>query len=180
MAERPSAQERFAATPISGILGALIGIGILSLYFKSRTFENSVLKSGHFAVGIALMVWGLKTAVFAKRTPPETPKWNRWNPYHANFTREGLVYLAIMMTVFVGALLGRSNLLLLVFGLLAGPFVVNGYVTLTMLQKILLRRLVPKRVMVGEPLLGGNRICEQPPLALVLDDDRTRSLGERR
>lgn len=86
----------------------------------------------------------------AKQTARQLLSWQHWTRYRAYFTREGLSYLGIMMVVFIGALLGRSNLLLLVFGLLAGPFVMNGYVTLTMLQRTTLRRRAPDRVMMGE------------------------------
>jgi len=39
--------------------------------------------------------------------------------------REGLVYLGIMLLLAVGGLIGHSNMLLLVFGLMAGPWVLK-------------------------------------------------------
>lgn len=64
--------------------------------------------------------------------------------------REGVVYLAIMLTLAVGALLGHRNMPLLVFGMMAGPFVINGWIVYVMLKNVSLTRRVPRRAMVGE------------------------------
>ncbi|MDG1898118.1 MAG: DUF58 domain-containing protein [Fuerstiella sp.] len=64
--------------------------------------------------------------------------------------REGIVYLAIMLTLAVGALLGHRNMPLLVFGMMAGPFVLNGWIVYVMLKKVSVTRRVPRRAMVGE------------------------------
>ncbi|HIE99066.1 MAG TPA: DUF58 domain-containing protein [Fuerstia sp.] len=64
--------------------------------------------------------------------------------------REGVVYLAIMLALAVGALLGHRNMPLLVFGMMAGPFVLNGWIVYVMLKNVSLTRRVPRRAMVGE------------------------------
>ena len=56
-----------------------------------------------------------------------------------------------MIVLFVGALLGRSNPLLLVFALMAGPFVANAWVSFVLLKRLTVRRYLPERVMAGEP-----------------------------
>ena len=63
---------------------------------------------------------------------------------------EGIVYLAIMFVLFTGAMLTKSNMLLLVFALMAGPFVINGWMTFGMLQSARVSRTAPERAMVGE------------------------------
>jgi len=63
---------------------------------------------------------------------------------------EGLVYLTIMFALFTGAMLTRSNMLLLVFALMAGPFVINGWLTFGMLQAARVDRRSPRRVMSAE------------------------------
>lgn len=63
---------------------------------------------------------------------------------------EGLVYLTIMFALFTGAMLTRSNMLLLVFALMAGPFVINGWLTFGMLQAARVGRRAPPRAMAGE------------------------------
>ena len=57
-----------------------------------------------------------------------------------------------MGVMFIGAVIGQSNMLILVFALMAGPFVLNGWATFTMLKRMSVKRLVPPRVMAGEPL----------------------------
>ena len=63
---------------------------------------------------------------------------------------EGLVYLTIMFALFTGAMLTKSNMLLLVFALMAGPFVINGWMTFGMLQAARVTRSTPQRAMAGE------------------------------
>ena len=58
----------------------------------------------------------------------------------------------IMIVIFSGSLLGRSNMLMLVFSMMAGPFVVNGWITYSMLKRTSLERVAPERVMAGEPI----------------------------
>lgn len=64
--------------------------------------------------------------------------------------REGVVYLGIMLVIAVGALLGHSNMLLLVFGLMAGPFVVNGWIVMSMLHRVTVERHLPPSATAGE------------------------------
>ena len=45
----------------------------------------------------------------------------------------------IMIVIFSGSLLGRSNMLMLVFSMMAGPFVVNGWITYSMLKRTVAR-----------------------------------------
>ena len=67
--------------------------------------------------------------------------------------REGIVYLGIMLIVAVGALTGGSpdtgNILLLVFGMMAGPFVLNGWVVDAMLTRVTVRRQHPLTTQAG-------------------------------
>jgi len=64
--------------------------------------------------------------------------------------RDGLVYLLMMTVLFVGSVLSRENMLMLVFAMMTGPFVLNGWITYSMLKNIKLKRLIPQRVMMGE------------------------------
>ena len=66
--------------------------------------------------------------------------------------REGMVYLAIMLMLAVGALLGHQNTLLLVFGLMAGPFVLNGWIVYFMLKGLTIERTAPRHCMAGETI----------------------------
>lgn len=64
--------------------------------------------------------------------------------------REGLVYLVIMIVLFSGSLVGHNNMLMLVFAMLTGPFVINGWSAFAMLKSCRPVRTAPPRVMCGE------------------------------
>src|SRR5688572_28025716 len=73
-----------------------------------------------------------------------------WTGYHDRMPREAAVFLGIMFMLFMGALLGRSNMLVLVFGLMAGSFIMNGSIMLNMLWMTRATRTLPVRVMAGQ------------------------------
>ena len=64
--------------------------------------------------------------------------------------REGIVYLGIMIVIAVAALTGGNpdtgNMLLLIFGMMAGPFVFNGWVVMGMLSRVSVSRHLPTSV----------------------------------
>lgn len=66
--------------------------------------------------------------------------------------KEGIIFLVMMFAFFIGAMMGQSNLLLLIFSMMAGAFVVNGSVGYNMLRKIQITRKIPNHVMVGCPV----------------------------
>jgi len=61
--------------------------------------------------------------------------------------REGIVYLGIMLVIAIAALTGGNpdtgNMLLLIFGMMAGPFVFNGWVVMGMLSRVSVSRHLP-------------------------------------
>ena len=67
--------------------------------------------------------------------------------------REGLVYLGMMLLLAVGGLVGHSNMLLLVFGLMAGPWVLNGWFVYTTLRGVTVERQARDRVIAGESVV---------------------------
>ncbi len=95
------------------------------------------------AAGAAHVVWTLVPT-----------RWARWLPgisrYRVDFPREGIGFLLIMTVLFIGSSLTQSNMLLLVFAAMAGPFVVNGWITFNMLQGLRVQRVPPARAMATE------------------------------
>jgi len=79
--------------------------------------------------------------------------WKRFRrrSLQARIPHEGVGYVVILIVLMWGSLLGHSNLLLLVFAIMAGPWIVNGGLCYGLLKGIDLRRRAPKRVMAGEP-----------------------------
>ena len=67
--------------------------------------------------------------------------------------REGIVYLGIMLIIAIAALTGGNpdtgNMLLLIFGMMAGPFVLNGWVVVAMLARVNVSRCLPVSVSAG-------------------------------
>lgn len=67
--------------------------------------------------------------------------------------REGLVYLGIMLVIAIAALTGGNpdtgNMLLLVFGMMAGPFVLNGWLVVGMLTRLSVSRSIPAATQAG-------------------------------
>ena len=68
--------------------------------------------------------------------------------------REGVVYVGIMLIIAIAALTGGNpdtgNMLLLVFGMMAGPFVFNGWVVAAMLARVTVSRMVPHAAEAGQ------------------------------
>ena len=141
--------------PVSGVVSLLIGFALGVLYIKGWTFLTPTpawLLVAHVTLAAGLFLSGLKS-IFRGRERHVRPTsiWlARLMPYRIEVTREGWLYFIIMVTVLVGAMLGKHNLLLLVFGLLAGPFVLNGHIALTMLTRNQVSRSLPPRAMQGE------------------------------
>ena len=112
---------------------------------------GGVLSQGVYWGFIAiLLASGLQQLSLSVTTPARRRRSSSSNRYRIRFPREGLIYLTIMVVLFIGSLLGRENRLMLVFAMMAGPFVINGWATFTMLQAAGVERQAPRRAMAGE------------------------------
>ncbi|MBX3439689.1 MAG: DUF58 domain-containing protein [Planctomycetaceae bacterium] len=138
---------------VGGIAAMTFGFAVLAAEFRYGVFRAQAGDWARLLVGFAAIVvaaWGLKELI------------RGWWPglkLRSGLSRrnrfmlpvEGQVYCLIMVVLFCGSSIGRSNTLLLVFALMAGPFIVNGGITYLMLKKLTVRRTLPRRVMAGEP-----------------------------
>ncbi|MCA9074282.1 MAG: DUF58 domain-containing protein [Planctomycetaceae bacterium] len=99
---------------------------------------------------LGLSVWGLKE-ILADRWSriSRTPQRTRSNRFMMPI--EGVIYCVIMFVLLAGSVVGRSNTLMLVFSLMAGPFIMNGSIMFMMLKRLSVSRNMPPRVMAGEP-----------------------------
>ena len=139
--------------PVSGVVSLMAGVALGALYIKGYTFVSPAmtwLRLIHVILASGTFLWGIKSLLLGKKRHHHSQWWAHLMPYRIEVTREGWLYFIIMVTVLVGALLGKHNMLLLVFGLLAGPFVLNGHIALTMLTRNQVIRTLPPRVMQGE------------------------------
>ncbi|WP_437225642.1 DUF58 domain-containing protein [Planctomicrobium sp. SH661] len=135
---------------ITGAALMLGGMGLVFFEVQTGYLHRRLGLAGHFLSiisGTTLSIWGLKEVV--------SQLWPRLagRGYHFRIPGVGLAYLAIMFVLFIGSILARSNLLIMVFCVMAGSFVVNGWLTFTMLRRTRMQRDVPDRVMAGETFM---------------------------
>ena len=70
--------------------------------------------------------------------------------HHMSITREGLFYLAVMGTILVAAIIRQINLLMLLYGVLAGPLLISWSLVRQTLKKVDVARKCPSTVTAGE------------------------------
>ncbi|TWT57142.1 hypothetical protein KOR42_05000 [Thalassoglobus neptunius] len=125
----------------------VLGLTLVVFEMWSGRVYNQLGSAGRVAAilsGTAFSVWGLKEVIASL-----FPSWTKSSDSFL-LPVEGWAYLIIMCVLFIGALIGRSNLLLMVFASMAGPFIMNGWFTFTMLRRLNGGRSLPERVMAGE------------------------------
>jgi uncharacterized protein (DUF58 family) len=116
-------------------------------------FSEAWSESGYlmfWAIIILLLVAGTVRLVIDHMPGPGRPGSSPHHRHRVLIPKEGLVYLVIMIVLFVGSLLGHENMLMLVFAMLAGPFVINGWAAFAMLKGSQVSRTTPRRAMCGE------------------------------
>ncbi len=118
--------------------------------------------------------------------------------------REGMIYLGIMLVIAVGALTGGNpdtgNMLLLVFGMMAGPFVVNGWIVVAMLARVHVvrthpltapagaffsvemimrngKRVMSSRLVEARDVVEGNQLREEPSVTFVRVGPKEERIG---
>jgi len=140
-------EKRQRGWTVSWIGALLVLVGIELVFSVSQNVRNPIASWAILVLGVLAGAAGLREIYLAMipyvwRTRPRQK---------ASLSRAGFVYLSMMTVFCVGSLQGRSNLLMLVFALSAGPFILNGWTTYSMLKRISLRRNFPERAMAGEP-----------------------------
>lgn len=171
-------RQSIKSISVTGIVFVVLGLGMVLYEFQSEFMLQrlGLLGRGIMLVcGTALSVWGLKE-VIAGYWPRLAGK-----GYHFNIPLEGAVYLLIMIALFVGSLIGRNNPLMMVFAVMAGPFIMNGWFTFTMLKGLKVSRELPERIMAGEPftvsLTLGNPKSWMSVWLMLLRDAATHPAG---
>lgn len=145
-----SVRSRFAlsAGALTQLLAAVACF--LGAFVLPNTFREFRGMSGQVLVvlGVVMLCLGLVNVFFGRqigRLMSRAGKRSR-----VVIPREGIGFLAIMLTLAVGALMGHRNMPLLVFGMMAGPFVLNGAIVYRMLKGVHVERRAPRRAVAGE------------------------------
>lgn len=144
---RSRLENAVQAFSMTGFILMLSGMGLVIFEVQTEFLYRRLGFSGHLLsilCGTALSVWGLKENV-ATLWPRLTGR-----GYQFRIPREGASFIAIMIVLFIGSNLAPSNIMMMVFCVMASAFVVNGWLTFTMLRGAHLHRELPDRVMAGE------------------------------
>ena len=129
----------------------LVGLGLIAFELRYGLLRDRLGVAGRVVLvvcAVGFSVWGLQELIAGW-----WPQLSRrgFARHRSGFPTEGRAYILVMIVLFAGALLGRSNPLLLVFALMAGPFVANAWVSFVLLKRLSVTRYLPERVMAGEP-----------------------------
>lgn len=134
-----------ALTQFLGAAACFLGAFVLPHTFPEfRGISEYVL----IALGAIMLLLGLTNFFFGRQIGRLMHRMGRRS--RVVVPREGIGYLAIMLVLAIGALLGHRNMPLLVFGMMAGPFVFNGWVVYGMLRGVEVKRIAPRRAVAGQ------------------------------
>lgn len=132
-------------------IGAMIiGLGMILLDLGTGVITASLstpVKLLTYIPGILLSVWGMKQILTLEAEVADGRSRKVWR-----LPSEGVAYILIFGIMFLASIIGRSNPLMLVFSMMAGPFIINGSITLSMTRNVTTKRKVPPRVMTNEPV----------------------------
>lgn len=153
MIETPSSEHPVKSGSFASRLPAVTVILLVLVYFRAPALTAEWPFAVH--LGIRLLVAVIGVAFFFRVVQSLSQKsavrtWLRLGHHQMGIPLEGWIYLGIMFVLFTGAMLTNQNTLMLVFAFMAGPFVINGWMTFGMLQSARVHRDTPRRAMVGE------------------------------
>ena len=132
-------------------LSLAIGLTVASFWLPNLTANWSVIGDIGFRTFVVFLgTVGLSQIAAALSSTRGSLAMPRFAGHRSVIPPEGLVYLAIMFVLFIGAMLTKQNTLLLVFAMMVGPFVVNGSLAFGMLRATRIVRSAPRRAMAGE------------------------------
>jgi Protein of unknown function DUF58 len=96
-------------------------------------------------------------------------------------TREGAIYLVVLVFIAAGALLRNINLLILMTGIMVAPVLIGWRISLAMMKRIRLKRTLPKICFAQQPFEVNwevkNNLPSLSSWQLVLRDQCTRVIA---
>lgn len=109
---------------------------------------GGTLRWGLISLAAYLLFFGARQTMLAMNSSGVRSA--RWNRHRMAVTRAGIVYVIIMSVMFIGSILGKTNMLMFVFAMMIGPWVLNGWIAFSMLRKTHAKRTLPRRATAGE------------------------------
>jgi protein-glutamine gamma-glutamyltransferase len=146
-AGQSAAQPRLGALSWAGIVVVSLGAGGLLLVRWNSTF--GFLPVALVVIGTGLLIYGAKRFVDRLVRGQAAPVARQ----RVGLTRPGAMALIMAVLLLAGAYLGPSNMLMLVFVMVVGPFIVNGWYAFGMIRRLTLARAAPQQVIAGEPVM---------------------------
>ena len=136
-----------------GVTAIISGAGLVLVLKRFPVFADYWDGKSYwilFAAAVYLLLWGLRQLLASVKPEWHVARFSRWNRHRMAVTREGLAYIGIMSVMFIGSILGRTNMLMFVFAMMIGPWVLNGWIAFSMLRRTNAKRTLPHRAMAGE------------------------------
>ena len=154
MSESTLSSTHSKRNPLAGILTIIGALLLTAVYFRSPQIAKNWPVPGHvFFRGLVILMGlsGLMQVLNSfSKSRLRIPAWAMMTQHRMSIPLEGWIYLAIIIVLFTGAMLTKQNTLFLVFALMSGPFVINGWMTFGMLQAARVQRMTLRRAMQGE------------------------------
>lgn len=153
MAGLASTDDKPRPFPFLGTTAMISGAGLVFVLKRFPVFADYWDGKSYwilFAAAVYLLLWGLRQLLASVKPEWRVDRFSRWNRHRMAVTREGLAYIGIMSVMFIGSILGRTNMLMFVFAMMIGPWVLNGWIAFSMLRRTSAKRTLPRRAMAGE------------------------------
>lgn len=139
-------QPRLDGVSWAGIVLVSLGAGGLLLVRWDSTF--GFLPISLLVVGTGLLIHSAKRFVDRLLRGRSGPRMTQG----VGLTKPGAVCLVIAILLLTGGYLGPSNMLVLVFACVVGPFIINGWYAFSMIRRLTVERAYSKQIVAGEPL----------------------------
>jgi uncharacterized protein (DUF58 family) len=158
-----------------GVSMATLAVAMLLALFSAAVAQEGRIKlaTGTAFGALALAGWVAVSFVpaLARRTSL------RWLVYQIDYklTREGIVYLAVILVLVLAAVNTGNNLLFLVLGCLLAGILISGVLSRAVLTGIELRLELPERLFAEQPVLATVEIRNEkeiwPSLSLRVEGE---------
>ena len=153
MEELASTGNQTRRFPLLGVSAVICGVSLILVVRRLQTFAKFWRGASYWILltaSVCLLLWGLWQLLASIKPEWRLTGFRRWNRNRMAVTREGLAYITVMSVMFVGSILGRTNMLMFVFAMMIGPWVLNGWIAFSMLRRTNAKRMLPKRATAGE------------------------------